>query len=283
MKNSILYFGFILLIGFSSHAQSKIGKAEESLKKNETSTKNSKTSYSEGENNNDSEGSFFTEVFGGLFVEVFVQAFAYTVYGIAIESPFEQGHQASNAYLSKYPYYKLNTGNYTYEWNEDTPIFRTSLSARYISENSRLKGSQLNLDMRFLKRVELELDYLQLWEHNPNFGNDNLAIYTALAKYHRVRTEKFDAWWGLGTSYIDGSLDRFGFAYGLGAELFFAKPISLEANFNQTFINDDTVNKLNGLINYHLNTYKLIFGYQHLRIGNQNFSTVTLGAGIFLD
>ncbi len=283
MKNSILFFGFVLLIGFSSYAQSKIGRAEESLKKKETSTKHSKTSYSEGGNNSDSESSFFAETFGDLFLEIFVQAFAYTVYGVAIESPFEKGHQASNAYLSKYPYHNLSTGNYTYKWNEDTPIFRTSLSARYISENSRLKGSQLNIDMRFLKRLGLEFDYLQLWENNPNFGNDNLAIYTALAKYHRVRTEKFNAWWGLGTAYIDGAVDNFGFTYGLGTELFFVKPISIEANFNQTFINDNTFNKFNGLINYHLNTYKLIFGYQHLRIGNQNFSTVTLGAGIFLD
>lgn len=277
MKNLILNFSFILFIGISSHGQSKIGRAEESLKEKEKTTKNAVRNYSDSGNYNDSESHFLTEVVGGLFV----QLFAYTVYGIAIETPYEKGHQASNAYLSKYPYHNLKQGNYTYTWNQDTPIFRTSLSARYISENRRLKGSQLQMDMRFLKRLGLEIDYLQLWEHNPNYGNDHLAIYTTLAKYHRVRTEKFNAWWGLGTSYIDGAVDQFGFTYGFGAELFFAKPMSLEANFNQTFINNETVNKLNGLINYHLNTYKLIVGYNHLKIGNQNFSTVTLGAGVF--
>lgn len=276
MRNVIFYVGFIFFIGISCQAQTKIKRAEESLKKKETTTKYSKPTYSE-DYDPDFENNLVTDVFGGLFI----QLFAYTIYGVAIESPFELDHQASNAYLSKYPYHNLNKGNYTYQWDNDTPIFRTSLSTRYISENSKLKGSQLNIDMRFLKRVALEVDYLQLWEQNPNFRNDNLAIYTALAKYHRVRTEKFDAWWGLGTSYIDGSVNRFGFTYGLGAELFFAKPISLEANFNQTFINDESVNKLNGLINYHLNTYKLIIGYQHLKIGNQNFSTITLGAGVF--
>lgn len=277
MKNAILYFGFIFFIGIVCHGQGKIGHAEESINSKEKTTKESKTTFSDGDNNNNSENSFLSELAGGFFIQIF----AYTVYGIAFESPFEEGHQASNAYLNKYPYHDSIKGNYTYNWNKDTPIFRTALSARYISENNRIKGSQLNVDMRFLKRLGLELDYLQLWENNPNFGKDNLAIYTTLAKYHRVRTEKFNAWWGLGTSYVDGAVDRFGFAYGIGAELFFAKPLSLEANFNQTLINDETVNKFNGLINYHLNAYKLIVGYEHLKIGNQKFSTVTLGAGIF--
>jgi hypothetical protein len=276
MKNPFLYFSFILFIGISSYGQSKIGRAEESLKKKEETIKSSKTKYN-SENNNDSNNNLLTEIVGGLFVQIF----AYTAYGIAFESPFEVEHLASNAYLSKQPYYNSKKGNYTYEWNEDTPIFKASLSARYITENSRLKGSHLNVDMRFLKRLGFELNYLQLWENNPNFGNDNLAIYTALPKYQRVRTEKFNAWWGLGASYVDGAINKFGFTYGLGAELFFAKPLSVETNFNQIFINSETVNKFNGLINYHVKTYKLIMGYEHLKIGNQNFSTATLGAGIF--
>ena len=277
MKNPILYFTFIFIIGISSYGQSKIGRAEESVKKKEETIKSSKSTYSNSESNSDSNNNFLTAV----VVELFVQLFAYTVYGIAFESPFEVEHLASDANLSKYPYYNSKKGNYTYEWNKDTPIFKTSLSGRYIMENSTLKGSHINVDMRFLKRLGFELNYLQLWENNPNFGNDNLAIYTALAKYHRVRTEKFNAWWGLGTSYVDGTVNEFGFTYGLGAELFFAKPLSIETNFNQNFINSETINKFNGLINYHFKKYKLIMGYEHLKIGNQNFSAATLGAGIF--
>ncbi|WNH08326.1 hypothetical protein [Thalassobellus suaedae] len=273
MKNFILYCVFIFFIGISSYGQGKIGRTEESLKKNEKTTKSSKSSISSNNSNNN----LLTELVGGFFVQIF----AYTVYGIAIESPFEVEHQASNAHLSKHPYFNSKKGNYTYEWNQDTPVFRTSLSAKYIMENSRLKGSHINMDMRFLKRFGLELNYLQLWENNPNFGNDNLAIYTALAKYHRVRTEKFNAWWGLSTSYVDGAVNELGFTYGLGAELFFTKPLSLETNFNQTFINSETINKFNGLINYHIKKHKLIMGYEHLKIGSQTFSTATVGIGVF--
>ncbi len=60
-----------------------------------------------------------------------------------------------------------------------------------------------------------------------------------MAKYNRVRTERFNAWWGLGTAYVDGDVNELGFTYGLGAELFFIKPLSVESNFNQTLINNN--------------------------------------------
>ena len=277
MKN-LLLFVFILFLVELNHGQSKIEKAEESLKNaSEESSGSDTISTFHESNDSTSNGSFFADVFG----ELIIQLFAYTAYGIAIESPFETNSSGSFAFISKYPYSHLNSGNYTYEWNEDTPIMRTTFSAKYISENSRINGTHLNLDTRFLKRFGFEANYLQLWEKNPNFGTDNLALYTALAKYHRIRTEKFNLWWGLGATYVDGSVNEFGFTYGLGAELFFAKPMSLEAVFNQTLMSGETINKFDGLLNYHLKNYKFTGGYEHLRIGSQNFSALVLGVGTF--
>jgi len=278
MKNRILYLIFIFFMGFTFYGQSKIEKAEESLTKDENNTEYSKSKYSDSGSNSDSDGDFLTDVLGGFFVQIF----AYSVYAVAFESPFEMQHKGSHAFINRAPYYSSKKGNYTYEWDKNTSIFRSTFSVRYISENSRLKGAHLNLDTRFLKRLGVEIDYLQLWENNPNFGIDNLAIYTALVKYHRVRTERFNAWWGVGASYIDGAVNQFGFTYGLGAELFFVKPLSLEVNFNQTLINNENVNKFNGLLNYHFKSYKFSGGYEKLKIGSQNFSTVTFGVGFFL-
>ena len=275
MKKALLTSCFIFLMGMLCFSQSKIEKAEKSLKKDNNTSKNSRSNHSNTQNNNDSNSNFLTEAVGGLFVQVFV----YGIYYAAIESPIEKENKASNAFITKHPYCNSDKGNYSYDWNEDVTLFRTDVSGRYIFENSRIKGMHINLDMRFLKRISLEADYLQLWENNPNFGKDALAIYTTLAKYNRIRTEKFDAWWGLGASYIDGSVDTFGFTYGLGGEWFFAKPISAEVNFNQTFINSETVNKFDGLLNYHFKEYKIIGGYEHLKIGNQKFSTMTIGIG----
>lgn len=279
MKKHIVVCFFLVIFFSKNYGQGKIDKAEESLKKNErtektSSNKSSKSFYTS--NITDFEGHFLTHLVGGLFI----QLFAYTAYGIVIESPFEMAHKANKAVLTPYPYKNSNRGNYSYEWNDDSEIFTTTISNLFVFENNKVYGNHLNMDMRFLKRIGLELDYLQLWEENPNFGNNALAIYTVLAKYNRVRTEKFNAWWGLGTAYIDGDIDQLGFTYALGAELFFIKPFSIESNFNQTFINGNAINKFNALLNYHKKHYEVSLGYENLKLGDISFSNFATGFGI---
>ena len=278
MKNIILPTIFLFFIGASSYGQDKIKKAEESLKKEKTTHVASSKKRSKNKNNDtSSENDFFAEAIGYLLVN----AFLYTSYYAIIESPFEYEHKASKSTITKYPYLNSEKGNYSYDWYEGSEIFRTAIENRYIFENSRINGNHLNVDMRFLKRLGLEVDYLQLWEDNPNFGKNTLAIYSVLAKYYRVRTERFDLWWGLGTSYVDGEVNQLGLTYGLGAEAFIAKPISIVSNFNQTLINNQTINKFSGLLNYHIKQYKISGGYEHIKIGSQGFSTIAFGAGFF--
>ncbi len=272
MKRKLLLFLF-LLITYSAVSQSKIKKAEESLKKERNSTSTSTQNTKRFSDDEDSLGeTLVKETFGELAISLF----AYTTYGILIEMPFEK----RNAILTKRPYFDSNNGNYNYEWDDNSAVGRTTISSRYIFENSVVDGHHLNIDMRFYNKLGLEVDYLQLWENNPNFGYDALAIYTALAKFHRIRTKRLDAWWGIGASYVDGSVDDFGFTYGIGAEAFIGKPISLESNFNHTLINSNSITKFNALINYYIKQYKLNGGYERLKIGNQKFSTISIGLGI---
>ncbi len=278
MKNLLLLFFFCLSFHNVAFSQGKITKAEESLKKKTKETKSDNSSSNKYESINHSYNNVFVDVFGGLLV----QLFAYTAYGIAFESPFETRYQGHHAFLTKHPYATSNSGNYSYAWNENSEIFVASISNRFIFETNQLYGNHLNVDLRFLKRFELEMDYLQLWEKNTNFRNNTLGIYTALVKYNRVRTERFNASWGLGTTYVDGNVNAFGFTYALGAELFFAHPLSLESNFNQSIIRRTTVNKFNILLNFYRNQYKFIGGYEHLRIGSANLSNVSIGVGVSL-
>jgi hypothetical protein len=220
---------------------------------------------------------FLQKRFGYLLLDVFL----YTTYYSLIESPLEYNTPSSNAYLTRYPYFESKKGNYSYSWDKNTPIARLNLSSRYVFESDRINGNHLNIDFRFSKRIGVEVNYLQLWENSNNFGYNSLAIYSALIKYHRVRTQQLDAWWGIGASYVDGEVDKLGFTYALGAELFFAKPLSLESNFNQTLVNNQTVNKFNALLNYHHRQYKFTGGYEHLKIGSQSFSLLTFGIGLF--
>ncbi|MFV9549862.1 hypothetical protein [Algibacter sp. PT7-4] len=278
MKRITLVFLITVIFNTFSYSQGKIKEAEDSLNDSKSNNSSSYKSTNYTDSYNDSESSFLEDV----FAEFFIKIFAYTAYGIAFESPFETDNKASSAFLTKHPYNNSNTGNYIYAWNEDTEIFTTTLTNQFIFETNRLYGNHINADMRFLKRWGLELDYLQLWEENLNFGNNALAIYTALAKYNRVRTERFNAYWALGAAYVDGEVDRLGFAYGLGAEYFFVKPFSIEANFNQTLINNNSINNFNALLNLHRKQYKFSAGFEHLKIGSVGFSNVSLGVGVSL-
>lgn len=276
MKRLVFIFLFLTVFFCKSYGQGKIDKAEKSLKKTEKTSSNNRSKSIYLDNTTDFEGNFLTDIVGGLFIKLF----AYTAYGVAFESPFEKDKKGSHAILTQYPYKNSNTGNYSYDWNDDSEIFTTTITNQFIFETNRVYGNHLNVDMRFLQRLGLELDYLQLWEENTNFGNNALAIYTVLAKYNRVRTERFNAWWGLGAAYVDGNTNTLGFTYGLGAELFFIKPFSIESNFNETFINDNSINKFNGILNYHRKQHKFSLGYERLKIGDVTFSSLSTGFGV---
>lgn len=270
----ILILIFTFSIGFS---QSKIEKSESSLKKQNSKASNSTKRDHNLSNDNDTFGEMLlTETLGRLAIDLI----AYSVYGILVEMPFERDSPSGSAILTKRPYFNSNRGNYSYNWNDYSAVARTTVLSKYIFENTQLDGHHLNVDIRFHNRLALELDYLQLWENNPNFGYETLAIYTALIKYHRIRTRQFDGWWGLGTSYVDGNVDDFGFSLGFGAEIFLGKPISIETNYNQIFINNSSINKFNVSLNYYMRQFKLNGGYQSLKIGDQRFKTPTIGLGI---
>ena len=72
---------FVFLNGFSQNG--KLSEAKESLKTttSSSSTGNSKAS-SKSSSNNDDDDSFF----GSFFAEIFIKLFAYSAYGIAVES-----------------------------------------------------------------------------------------------------------------------------------------------------------------------------------------------------
>ncbi len=273
MKPITLLLLAYFMVSNHGFSQGKLEKAEKSLSKKEESNRsyNNSRSRSRASNNYDD-----TYLFGDLLIEIG----AIITYGIIFEAPGEAEYAASTASITKYPYLHSKKGNYSYDWGEDAALFRTTLSTRTVVENAKLYGNHLNADFRFFKRIGFEADYLQLWEDNTFFGDNSLAVYTFLAKYHRIRTERFDMYWGLGATYVDGEVDELGFTYGLGAELFFAKPLSLEANFNQAFINDTTVNKFNTLLNYHYKRYTFSGGYEHLKLGSVDFSTFSAGVGV---
>jgi len=280
MKQSSFCLFIVLLFFQHNFGQGKLDKAEKSLKKSiEQINWDNNTSYPSRNSNSypDNDNPILLGL-GRLLVEVGL----YVTYYTLVETPIERKRAASTAFITKYPYFNSKKGNYSYEWGVDTGLFTASFRNNFIVENSKLYGNHFSTELRFFKRISLETDYLQLWEQNTFFGDNSLAIFTAFAKYHRIRTEKFNAYWGIGTSYIAGEVKELGFTYGLGAEYFFATPMSIEANFNQSSFKYDTTTKFNTLLNYHIDRFKLSGGYESFSIGAVNFSTFSIGMGIFL-
>ncbi|MBQ4801834.1 hypothetical protein J8L88_03145 [Aquimarina sp. MMG015] len=276
MKRTLFFSLLCIIISFHSFGQGKLEKAEKGLTKSSnyySSSSRSRTSSSSSYEDN--------SLWGGLAM-VFIEMGLYATYYGLIESPTEKEHLASNAFITKYPYHSSNRGNYAYNWDGDTNLSRITLTNRFVAENNELYGNHINADFRFLKRVSIEADYLQLWENNTFFGDNSLATFTFLAKYHRVRTEKFNAYWGMGATYIAGDVKELGFTYAIGAEYFFAKPLSIELNYNQSLINTRSSDKFNALLNYHINQFKFNGGYEYLRIGGIGFSTFSVGLGVFI-
>ena len=269
MKQFLICLAFIGFITNASYSQTKIGRAEDSLNKDRGGSNDS-------DDDDDENGGFFLETFGEIIAQAFFYVGYYTLIG-----PSDEEEPINNSALTKYPYNNANKGNYTYSLDENYSTFRTEFTGRYISESNSLKGMHLNAEMRFAKRIGVDLDYHQLWEKNPDLGNDHLALYNVMAKYYRVRTEKIELYWGIGTTYVDGEVDRIGLSYGVGSEFFFAKPLSFETNFSQAFINSETINKFNVLLNYHIDQYKVLGGYEYIKIGSERFSSITLGVGVF--
>lgn len=271
---SLLIFISILT---SLHAQGKLDKAEKSLQNKETEKKDRSQVRKRYQDDSDHHYLHDIDAYGWLF-EVGVIA----SYGILVETDWERQYSGNFASISSYPYADAKKGNYSYATEEKTTKFRTDLSARYVYESSKLHGAHLNANFWFWKRAGVELNYLQLWEDNVFFGNNGLGIGTVLLKYHRVRTQRFNAWWGAGASYVLGEVKEFGFTYGAGFEFFPVQPISLSSDFNHTFLNKNTLLKWNGMLHYHIGNYAIGGGYEYQKIGDQHFSTITAGLKVSL-
>ena len=274
----------LVLFGMPTlQSQTKLGKAKKSLSsKSNTASGNGGVYTSTASNSSsydDNDSGFLTNLILELGWPVLKLA-AVVPYSLAIESPWEREELGHNALLMSYAFANGNKGLYTYEEDPNSKKFTITISDRFVYENSTIQGNHFNVNARFWKRFGLEADHLLLWENNPNFGKDQLSMFSVLAKYYRVRTERFTGWWGVGFNYIGSGVNETGFAYGLGVEAFIAKPISLEATFNGSWINQEHVSRFNAGVNYHIKNIKLSGGYEYLQVGDPKFSLFSAGVGI---
>lgn len=243
--------------------QGKLEKAKESLSdKNSISTKDSDDNFrnrgvSRRNNNN------------GFFVEVFGEIAFYTFYGSLIGS-------AEYRALTPYPYFNNTKGEYlkTASNNSKNSLLKVGVNQLF---NSDINALEVNANYRVLPILGIEASHLNFSE-NSIHGKEYLDVSSVMLNYYRVRECGISLWWGLGASYVGNGVDTMGFAYNFGTEIFPFKPISLFANYKQSFINSNTINQFKFHVKYHINNVALYTGYHSNELGSENVKGFILGA-----
>jgi hypothetical protein len=84
----------------------------------------------------------------------------------------------------------------------------------------------LGVDFRFLKRFALDINYTTFAE-KINGNRDAFKKLSNLLKYHRIRTQRLDAWFESGFRRIFNGVNKTRFLIGFCGEIFTAKYMSL--------------------------------------------------------
>jgi hypothetical protein len=125
----------------------------------------------------------------------------------------------------------------------------------------------------------LELSQRHFFESNLA-GKDNLEVYSLMLNYYRIRERSFTGWWGIGATYVGNEVHTTGVAYQVGIEVYPLKPISLQASFKQSFINESNINELKFHLKYHRKKMAYYTGYHDYSIGGVKASGVVLGVDL---
>ncbi|WP_299054419.1 hypothetical protein [uncultured Polaribacter sp.] len=257
----------------------KLAKGKQSLKENRSVKPTFSSSTTKATSSKRSQREYNEDLgFGFLLKELFVKLFAYTAYGLVVESPFEKESKMHDAELSNYPYKQAYFGNYIYTDSINYNITRLDVYTSYVKENNNLSGVNLGVDFRFLKRLSLGVHFTELKEKTIT-GKESFSSFSSLLKYHRIRTQKIDAWFGLGFLHVGNNVNNSGFAFGLGADWFVTKPVSIRVSHKWANINKREVNNLKLLLKYHINRYHIASGYEHFKIGPSKINTFSVGIG----
>lgn len=262
MKQFLLLLFFIPCIAMS---QGKLKKAKNSLKEKSTSesstkgTRNVRTS-SGGSSSNDSG---IENPFNNLLLEIGFHA----TLGIAVG-------QAQERDLNPYPYFYDNEGEYAAELSDTGRKQSLKLGANYLFNN--INGFEFNANYKPIPIIGIDASYIHFSEKN-RMGSDALDIVSLMVNYHRFREKNFTVWWGAGVTYVANEVDKAGFAYNLGTEIYPFKPISLHLSWKESFINESEIGVFKSQLKYHIKDKAFFVGYQHYQIGSERISAPTVG------
>jgi len=270
-------FLLFCLISISSFGQNKLEKSKKELnsKSNSNSSSNYSTSTSSSSKSNATTNS--------LVVDIFMYA-TYGVFKYGFIGDYKnENHLYSN--LTPYPYFNGKSGNFE---NADLDTVsknkaRLDLENSFVYNSGNLFGNHLKAKIRPFQYLYLQTDFHQLFEFNEiDNTNNRLSLFQFNLNYDRIRFEKFNFGWNLGATYIGNEVKKAGLSYGLNADYFMNKNISLSASAKWSQINSFPVNAFEVQSKYHKKNYFFSLGFEHLKIATPTYNFVAVGGGIYL-
>lgn len=267
-----LVFLVVLFLNFTTHnfsQEGKLNRAKERLKIEKSTIKTSK-SVKEGTTTRTN------TAIANPFLKILYVAAAYTVYGVAFETPFERNGRMHDAEIANYPYKQASYGNFIYTNTTNYNTTRFDVYNHFLVDSKQLYGNDFGVNFRFLKRFAFNMNTVHFIE-KVNNQTAYFSTYSALLKYYRIRTQRLDAWFGLGATHITTGVNKTGFTFGVGGEWFIKKPISLAASYKTTRVNKNSVNNAKVLLKYHLKNYRIATGYVYYNLANTKINAISIG------
>lgn len=245
MKQTYILLSTFFLLSQFSWSQSKLKQAKENLNE-EYLHYNSNTSETANTKNN------VRPLWVDLLIEPIIWLGVHTVVG-----------EAQNRTITPYPYYQGYQGEYSTETsNLDFKNSLLDLSSYYTTSKDAITGLNLNATYRFIPLLGIEFNHIHLAE--KYFGErEYIDISSLHLNYYRIREKHVTAYWSLGASYIANEVNKLGFSYALGTEIFPFNPISIGFKWQQSFINAQSINQLKLELSYHLKQVRFFTGFHN--------------------
>lgn len=272
-------FNIIVLIAFlfgvnPISAQGKLEEAQNEINRNKHTQRGSNTSR----NNNRSCHDCGTH---NLFAQIILEHTFIMLYHLMIEFPEERNTDWYRLPLSEAPYYKGDIGNYREVVGEGKK-HRIDFASSMLYHSPNLYGNQTHFKYHPGRLINLELDYLQLYEKLPNNRFELLRNLSFMINYDRLRLPYVNISWGLGATQVGLGVDKWGPTFGAQTEIFFVKPLSLNLQYKGSVINFTPLHDAAIELRYHKKRHFFNLGFNHFKFGNTSIPTAGLGYGIYL-
>ncbi|WP_298422083.1 hypothetical protein [uncultured Kordia sp.] len=244
-----------------TNAQGKLNKAKEELSSGSSSSSSSSSDSSNSSNSwDDDENNHFEQILNDIIDQI--------VFGILF-GDMEQ------KYFYDYPYANGSHGEYALpEENASLKSMKLMLSNTFFASGKEFYGNDVKLNFRFMRLLGVEVNHLHFFEKIPK---SELGINSLMLNYYRVREKMVTAFWGVGVSHVIHGVDKIGFTYQVGIDVYLKKPFSLSTLWKQSFINNSSVNEFKLHARYHLNRFSVHGGFNRYKLGSVEINSMGIG------